>query len=185
MRTPSVVELSDDGKMIRCNICEVLRGRHNSGWIQKESLAYHLKSEAHARSVRAQCDREQIQTAGERAMEEESVMEQRMDFVMLCPTAEPPAVTTPTRVLSTEEQDMWGNHALYNEHFDAGIDHAAAAVDERRRLERDANNFDLWHGADYLPEEDPNDGELLLEELEQDDILNELLRNARLLFHLH
>jgi len=33
-------------------------------------------------------------------------------------------------------------------------------------------------GADFLPEEDPNDGELLLDELEQEDILTELLRNA-------
>jgi hypothetical protein len=50
---------------------------------------------------------------------------------------------------------------------------------ERKHLEREANNFDLWHGADFLPEEDPNDGELLLDELEQDDILSELLWNAR------
>jgi len=38
--------------------------------------------------------------------------------------------------------------------------------------------FDIWRGADFLPE-DQNDGELLLDELEQDDILTELLRNAR------
>lgn len=167
----------------------MLRGRHNGGWIQKESLAYHLKSDAHAQSIRAQCDRELIQTAGERAVEEENMMEQGMDFVMLRPTAAPATVTAPTnRVMSTEEQDMWDNHVLYNEHFDAGIDHAAAAVNERRRLEKDANNFYLWHGADYLPDEadeGPNDSELLLEDLEQDDILNELLRNARLSFHLH
>jgi hypothetical protein len=186
-RTSSVVESSDDGKMIRCKTCEVLRGHHNtgSGWIQKESLAYHLKSDAHTRSIHAQCDRELIQIAGERAMKEENIMEQGMDFVMLRPTAAPAVATAPTRVPSTEEQDMWDNYALDNEHFDAGIDHAAAAVDERRRLERDANNFNLWHSAYHLPEEGTNDSELLLEELEQDDILNELLRNACLSFHLH
>lgn len=32
--------------------------------------------------------------------------------------------------------------------------------------------------ADFVLDEDPNDGELLLEELEQDDILAELLHNA-------
>jgi hypothetical protein len=29
--------------------------------------------------------------------------------------------------------------------------------------------------VDFVPEEDPNNGQLLLEELEQDDILTELL----------
>jgi hypothetical protein len=46
-------------------------------------------------------------------------------------------------------------------------------------LEQEATNFDLWRGADFLPEEDPNNGELLLDELEQEDILTELLRNTR------
>ena len=188
-RTSSVVESSDDGKMIWCKTCKVLYGHHNtgSGWIQKESLAYHLKSDAHTCSICAQCDRELIQVAGEWAMEEENMMEQEMDFVMLCPMAAPAvANTVPTRVLSTEEQNMWDNYALYNEHFDAGIDHAAATIDGRRRLERDVNNFNLWHaGAYHLPEEGTNDSELLLEELEQDNILNELLRNAHLSFYLH
>jgi hypothetical protein len=31
-----------------------------------------------------------------------------------------------------------------NEVFDGGIDHAAAAAEERKRLEREANDFDLW-----------------------------------------
>ncbi len=62
--------------------------------------------------------------------------------------------------------------------FNAGIDPAAAAAAERKRLEKEATAFDLWKGSDFLPEEDPNNGELLLDELEQEDILNELLQNA-------
>ena len=114
-------------------------------------------------------------------MEEESAIEERMDFAMLSSTVRLAATAT-ARVHgpSMEEQDMWDDHVLFNEGFDAGIDHTIAAVDERKRLEREATNFDLWRGADFLPEEDPNDGELLLEELEQDDILIELLRNARM-----
>jgi hypothetical protein len=97
-------------------------------------------------------------------MEEESAIEERMDFVMLSSTVKP-AVTVTARVHapSMEEQDMWDDHALFNEAFDAGLDHTIAAVDERKRLEREATNFDLWHSADRLPEEDPNDGELLLD----------------------
>jgi hypothetical protein len=178
----TVVESSDDNKRVRCNICEALRG-HDGGWIQKESLAYHLKSDLHARSIVAQRNRESIRTAGEQSMEEESAIEEGMDFVMLSSTVKPAATAT-ARVHgpSMEEQDMWDDFAMSNlkEAFDAGIDHTIAAVDERKRLEREATNFDLWRGADFLPEEDPNDGELLLEELEQDDILTELLRNARM-----
>jgi hypothetical protein len=111
-------------------------------------------------------------------MEEERVMEQRIDFAVLSLTAEHTA-TAMARVHmpSMEEQYMWDNHALFNEPFDAG-DHTSAAVDERKRLEREATDFDLWNGADFVLEEDPTNGELLLDELEQDDILTELLRNA-------
>jgi len=57
-----VVELSDDSKKVRCNICEALHG-HNGRWIQKESLAYHLKSDTHACSIIAQQNRELIRMA--------------------------------------------------------------------------------------------------------------------------
>jgi len=180
MNHSSVVELSEDGKKVRCNICEALRIT-NGGWIQKESLAYHLKSDFHVRSVSAQQNRESIRTAGEQSMQEESAAERRMDFIMLSSTIKP--VFTPIARIpkpSAEEQDMWDNHEFSNEIFDAGIDHTVTAVEERKRLEREATNFNLWRGADFLPEEDPNDGELLLDELEQDDILTELLRNARM-----
>ena len=175
----SVVELSDDRKKVRCNICEALRGQ-NSGWIQKESLPYHLQSDIHARSVRAQQNRDSIRTVGEQSMREESAIEERMDFALLSSAIEP-AVTAKACVSrpSVEEQEMWDNNAFSNEIFSAGIDHTAAAAEERKRLEQEATNFDLWRGADFLPEEDPNDSELLLDELEQEDILTELLRNTR------
>ncbi|KAF8953953.1 hypothetical protein BDZ97DRAFT_1766967, partial [Flammula alnicola] len=176
---PDFVELSDDCKKVRCNICKALHGQ-NSGWIQKESLAYHLKSDVHAHSVVAQQNRESIRTAGEQSMQEESAIEER-DFIMLSSTIKPAVTTTaPVPRPSVEEQEMWDNHAFSNEIFDAGIDHTAAAVEERKRLEQEATNFDLWRGADFLPEEDPNDGELLMDQLEQDDILTELLQNIDL-----
>ena len=114
-------------------------------------------------------------------MEQERVMEQNLYFMMLSSTDEHVVMKAArVHVPSTEEQDMWDNHALFPDHFDAGIDHTAAAVHERKRLEREATNFDLWRGADFVPEEDPNNGQLLLEELEQDDILTELLQNAHM-----
>ena len=114
-------------------------------------------------------------------MQEETVAEEKMDFVMLSSMIRP-EVTVTARVLgpSVEEKEMWDNYLLSNEVFEAGIDHTLKTVEERRRLEREATNFDIWGGADFLPEEDPNDGELLLDELEQDDILTELLRNAHM-----
>jgi len=176
----SVVELSDDSKKVRCNICEALRGQNN-GWIQKESITYHLKSDVHARSVRAQHDRDSIQTAGEQSLREESAIEESMDFATLSSAIEPAVMTkAPVSKPSVEEQEMWDGSAFFNEIFSAGIDHTAAAAAERKRVEKEATDFDLWRGADFLPEEDANDGELLLDELEQDDILMELLRNSRL-----
>ena len=171
-----VIQLSDDGKKVRCNICEALRGQ-NSVWILKESLAYHLKSDVHTRSIRAQQERDAIRAAGERALQEEC--EDEMNFAMLTSAIKPIAIAKPHAPrLDIEEQEMWDDGAFSNETLSAGIDYAAALAEERRRLEKEATDFDLWHGADYLPDEDPRDGDLLLDELEQDDILTELLRNA-------
>lgn len=119
-------------------------------------------------------------------MQEESAIEESMDFAMLSSAIEPAVITTKARVSrpSVEEQEMWDNSAFSNEIFNAGIEHTAAAAEERKRLEKEATNFDLWRGADFLPEEDPNDGELLLDELEQEDILTELLRNTRMYTYL-
>jgi hypothetical protein len=107
--------------------------------------------------------RELIQTAGEQSLEDKSVMEQEMDFVMLSVTVKHPVtVMVRAHVPSTKEREMWDNHTSFHNLFDAGINPAAAAADERKHLECEATNFNLWHGADFLPEEDPNDGELLL-----------------------
>jgi len=109
-----------------------------------------------------------------------------MDFILLSSTIQSEVPATARAPQPTEEeQGMWHRYEFGNEGFDAGIDHTAAAAEEIKRLEREANDFDLWHGADFLPEEDPNDGELLLDELEQDDILSELLRNARMYLPLN
>ncbi len=111
-------------------------------------------------------------------MQEETAVEEKMDFVMLSSMIRPEVMATALVLRpSVKEKEMWDNYSLSNEIFDAGIDHTVAAVEERKHLEREAINFDIWHGADFLPE-DPNDGELLLDELEQDDILTELLCNA-------
>ena len=112
-------------------------------------------------------------------MQDESAIEERMDFTTLS-SAIKPAVTMKACISrpSMEEQELWDNSTFSNKIFNAGIDHTAAAAEERKRLEQEATNFDLWNGADFVPE-DPNDGELLLDELEQGDILTELLRSTR------
>jgi hypothetical protein len=124
--------------------------------------------------------------AGEQSMQEESAMEEQIDLIILSSTIQPEvAATACPPQQSEEEQGMWDCYALGNEVFDAGIDPILAAAEERKHLEQEAANFDLWHGTDFLPEEDPNDGELLLNELEQDDILSELLWNAPNYILLH
>jgi len=112
-------------------------------------------------------------------MQGETAVEERMDFIMLSSTIKPVTVMARVPGPSVEEKEMWDNYSLSNEIFDAGIDHTVATVEERRHLEREATNFDIWRGADFLPE-DPNDGGLLLDKLEQDDILTELLRNVHM-----
>lgn len=112
-------------------------------------------------------------------MQEERAIEEHMDFIILSSTIQPEVTTAShTPQQSEEEEGMWEHYDLGREVFDAGHNHTLGATEERKRLEQEATNFDLWHGAD-LPEGDVNDGELLLDTLEQDDILSELLRNAR------
>ncbi|KJA24844.1 hypothetical protein HYPSUDRAFT_135587 [Hypholoma sublateritium FD-334 SS-4] len=73
---------------------------------------------------------------------------------------------------------MWDNYETSDFIFDAGIDPALAAVKERKQLMQEAINLDIWKGTNFSPEEDPDNGEQLLDDLEQNDIMNELLRNA-------
>ena len=156
-------------------------------WIKKESLLYHLKSDLHARAVMAQRESLSSQATRERSLREEIAMEQQLDIINLTWTGgNKNKMTEPTRPLrnSEEENEMWDNFLCGNESFDAGVDSNAAAAEERERLEKEANDFDIWHVEDFLPEKDTTSGELLLDELEQDDILTELLRNASKLISL-
>lgn len=175
-----VIEVSEDGKKIRCSICFAASEQNGSKWIKKESLSTHLSSDIHKISVDSQLMRESAQNAGEQSVQEECAMEESMDFAILSSVTQP-VVTTKAHASHSniEEQEMWDNYKTSNVMFDAGIDPALAAVEERKRLVLEAINLDIWQGTDFLPEEDPNNGEQLLEDLEQDDIMTELLRNAR------
>lgn len=116
----------------------------------------------------------------EQSMQEENMLEQRMDFIISSSIVRP-ELTAKARApeRSEEEKEMWDRYILGNEVFNAGTDHTHAAVQERNRLEREAGDFDLWHGADFVSGEDPNDAELILDGPEQDEIMAELLGNAR------
>ncbi len=179
----SVVQLSADGKKVRCKTCanESVRAEDlESSWIKKESLTYHLKSNHHTRSVIAQRERELLQSAGEQSIREEIAMEQEMDFITLASTSsinQNTKKSTQVRI-GEEAKNMWDNFQFLEEVFDIGTDHNAIAIEERKRLIKQANDFDIWQAADFLPDEDPNGPELILDELEQDDILTELMRNA-------
>jgi hypothetical protein len=178
---PAVIELSKDGKRIRCNICFEASEQNGNKWIKKESLSTHIASDIHTSSVDSQLIKESVQKAGEQSMREENAMEESMDFAILSSITQS-SVTKRTSVphlVSVEEQEMWDDYASSNAIFDAGIDPTLAAVVERKRLVEAIINLDIWHGTDFLPEDDPNNGEQLLDNLEQEDILTELLRNAR------
>ena len=124
---------------------------------------------------------QRIQETMEHAMGEEMALEE-MEFVLLPSSSQPATATTShtSTKQSREEREMWENHTMSNEVFNPGIDPTLAAIDERKRLEREATDFDLWNAAEYLPDEVQNDGALLLDELEQADILTGLLRDARM-----
>jgi hypothetical protein len=114
-------------------------------------------------------------------VQEEKAMEKNIDFVTLVSTNQPAAVAPEGIPRSTAaEQEMWNDYMDCEEVFDAGVDPTLAAIKERKRLEREATEFDLWQGADFLPEDSDNinNCELLLDELEQEDILTELMQNA-------
>ena len=114
------------------------------------------------------------------AMQEERELEESMDIAILSSITQP-VITTHTHpsLPNVEEQNMWENYETSHVTFSAGIDPALAAIQERKQLELEAINLDIWHGTDFCPEEDPSNSNQLLDNLEQEDILNELLRNAR------
>lgn len=141
------------------------RQENGSGWINKGSVSYHLKSDSHAKSLDAREIIESAEKAGVQAMLEESAMEEHIDFIILSSTTLPVAATRPAPQQSGEEREMWDRYALGNEVFNTGPDDILAASQERKHLELEATDLDLWHIADIPPEDDPNDG-VLLDELE-------------------
>ncbi|KJA12799.1 hypothetical protein HYPSUDRAFT_60224, partial [Hypholoma sublateritium FD-334 SS-4] len=152
-----------------------------SGWINKGSVNNHLKSEYHAQSLEARRIEEISAENIEQSMQEESSLEQRMDFIISSSIIRH-EVTAKARApqQSEEETEMWDRYALGLESFNAGTDYTHAAVEERNRLEREAADFDLWRGEDFVSEEEANDAELMLDGLEEDEIMSELLRNGHL-----
>ena len=181
--TLAVIEVSEDGKKVQCKICgQSCIGQPDDGtWIKKESLAYHLKSDLHARSIIAQRNRQSLHSAREQSIREEREMEEDLDFVTLASTSafNSRANERPNFFGEIQAENVpWDNYDVSMKSFTAGIDCTAAAAEERKRLQKEADEFDIWDAADYLPEDDLNHGELLLDELEQEDILNEILRNA-------
>jgi hypothetical protein len=134
--------------------------------------------DVHAGSINTQEKRAAMQRTAEQLMQEERRLEEA-EFMTLSSTLKSSVpITARFPKPSIEEWEMWNNHACSDEVFDAGVDYALAAVEERKCLKQEAANFDLWHGTDFLPQEDPSSGQYPLDELEQDDILDELLHNV-------
>ncbi len=128
--------------------------------------------------MEAQRIRETALETVEQSIQEEIAVEDRMEFIISSSTIQPKVsanIRAPQQ--SEAEKEMWERYALGHEVFNAGPDSTHALLEERMRLEREAADFDLWHGADFISE-DPNDAVLMLDALEQDEIMSELLQNA-------
>jgi len=75
-----------------------------------------------------------------------------MDFATLSSAIEPAVVTkAPVFKPSMEGQEMWNESAFFNKIFSAGINHTATAAEERKWVEKEATDFDLWRSTDFLP----------------------------------
>ncbi len=124
------------------------------GWINKGSIGNHLKSETHAYSLEARRIQELASQTVQQSMQEEVAVEERMQFVISSSTTQPRVsakALAPRQ--SEEEKDMWERYTLGYEVFNAGSDCTHATVEERNRLEREATEFDMWHGEDFISEE--------------------------------
>jgi hypothetical protein len=99
-------------------------------------------SDHHTSSLEAQEIEKSTEKAGEQSMQEESAIEEQMDFIILSSTIQPEvAATACPPQQSEEEQGMWERYALGNKVFDAGINPILAAAEERKRLEQEAANL--------------------------------------------
>lgn len=176
----TVIETSEDGERVRCKICFAASNQNGNKWIKKGSLSTHLSSDIHRISVDSQLMRaEAARNAGEQSVQEEIAMEESMDAAILSSVTQPIiTINAASSRSNIKEQEMWNSYETSNITFDAGIDPALAAVKEREKLMQEAIALDIWQGSDFLPEQDSNPGEEFLQDLEQEDIMNELLRNA-------
>ncbi|KAF8873456.1 hypothetical protein CPB84DRAFT_1854016 [Gymnopilus junonius] len=93
-------------------------------------------SAAHAYAITYKKNKESVQSAVKHSMQEESAMDESMNFIMLSSMFKPTGtVATHASKPSVEEQEFWDNFDPINEIFSAGVNSTLDASEERKHLE--------------------------------------------------
>jgi hypothetical protein len=171
------VDFEISGTKVKCNKCAPLIAHEARQWINSVGWKTHLKSEIHVRALKHEEDilehASQINRATEAALVDDTE-HTRTDFALL--TASSSITHAPpeqTRIVSANEQVMWESLDLEDIAFSAGI--APDNTADRRRVERELKDADMWDGMNLLG--GFSDDNLIFND-QEDEVLAEALRNA-------
>ena len=147
-------------------------------WINSVGWKTHLKSEIHVRALKHEEDTleraSQINRATEAALADD-IQNTRTDFALLTATSSSFTHAPPkqTPIVSANEQAMWESLDMEDITFSAGL--APDDTTDRRRVERELKDADMWDGMNLLG--GFSDDNPIFDD-QEDEVLAEALRNA-------
>lgn len=169
-----------DGARVKCLKCATLSGDASRIWMSSDNWKPHLKTNAHVRAERRAIEAEKRAADLERATADAF----REDAVLATVRTPTPSTTLagPSRrphVPSAAEEAMWESIDTGEADFDIGM--AFDDTAERQRLERETDNFGIWNANSVIGD---LDGDIPILDEQEDEVLAEILQNARKLIHI-
>ncbi|KAI0816003.1 hypothetical protein BC628DRAFT_1424368 [Trametes gibbosa] len=148
---PSFVELSPDGKKVKCNLCAAVAT--DGQWMNRESLSNHLRSVNHRKNESAQEQATNESMLISAQMLADDAREEQTEFAALNrpelhsqPGVASTSITT-TVTHSARKQALWDSIPDDAADFAMELDDATSfekMSSDRARLERSVEAFGLW-----------------------------------------
>ncbi|KAF8136029.1 hypothetical protein K438DRAFT_1996994 [Mycena galopus ATCC 62051] len=179
-----------DPEKIQCIVCAEGISEERRVWISVRSATTHLQAPSHSKAVtlfelRNQ-EREERTRKLEREREAEAATDELRDIQFAAaPHFNGPAASTSFHVMSEAEAKLWEDYRVNGAEFDAGEDIEDLDTRNWRRLRDEAEIFGLWNPeatARKLGFGDEGVQEKV-EEDEDEDFLEEILRNVGEFYH--
>lgn len=180
MFPPRILVFEQAGDKVKCRKCAPLIHDESRKWIASTGWKAHISSAMHARALKREEESDQraakINRADQAAIQENEPHQAEYAPLTYAPITSSSHPMAPGRMITAAEDEMWQDIEMGDVIYDAGT--APDLQAEKRRLQRDIDKFGLWNADRMGAELGAGVDDFALGE-QEDDILAEILQNAR------